>query len=489
MALPKVTPGSYNYGAYANPQQVKLADTTDIARGIGQIGAGVTRAFDIKRQKEDEIAREDRAEARKVAGELRADVRQKEFEERAKQRQIETENRQEARLNKRELSKEFRSAYQLGRKLDSVIAKNVTDKNMQKAAESIQAIRNNKDLSFDEKMALLGAAEDNFEELLTAIEMTRTISGNKAILNVPANEILSEEGRIIQGLARSGMDDIIALSDFDGGGLGSEFTFQYIDENGVEKPISMTGYEIKNLLSNIDQNFEVKHVFGTQEDLAAVNLFKNVYDKSAMKYDELYYTDEGKLNESEYINMLMNDQSIVSQVTNTKSAASLYKTLTNGENYEPNNTSHREMIARHYAEAAMQSIKLQNPGIFDQPPTAEKQTGLTAESYNKLGSQGEKENALKVELIRRAQTGNIDALKSNKAFENFMFDGKVYKGTIIDEDGDEIEKTFTPSEMVDQYVNMMPKTWRASTEGSIFSKKQKDGRIDMGEFNQNVISQ
>ena len=34
MALPKVTPGSYNYGAYANPQQVKLADTSAVGKGI-----------------------------------------------------------------------------------------------------------------------------------------------------------------------------------------------------------------------------------------------------------------------------------------------------------------------------------------------------------------------------------------------------------------------------------------------------------------------
>lgn len=467
MALPKVTPGNYNYGAYANPKQVKLADTSAIGAGLEKAAAGVTRALDIQRKKEDELAREDRAEERKVAGEQRAVERQKDAEKRAEQKQIRTEQRQEARIDKRAFRKEFRDVYQLGLKLDSLNAKSITDKTMKSAAESIQTIKNNKELSYDEKMALLGAAEDNFEEMLETHELIRTISGNKSILDVPPGEILSEEGRILQGIAKSGIADVVALSDYDGAGLGAEYTFRYTDENGVEKPISLPAYEIKNLINNADKNFEVKHVFGTQEDLASVNEFINIYESSNMKFDPLYYGPEGKLNEDEFINMLMNDESTVAKVAGTRSAASLYKTITNGEQYEPNNTQHRERVARYYAENAMKSLKIKNPGIFDSMPKTKTGTeALKIEDYKGL-NQSEKKTELTKELKRRAATGDISILKGYEKFKGLLWDGEKY----VDKEDDEI--IFYPSEIVEEFIDGS-KTWQADSELGIFSKTKDD---------------
>ena len=475
MALPKVTPGSYNYGAYANPQQVKLADTSAIGKGLEKAAAGVTRALDIKRQ-EEQVEKSQEFQKEMLEERFSQQTRLAELQnDLIKQRQISAEERAKQATS----DLKFQSALETAIKVDQINASRMTIENSKIATESIQAIRNNKELSAEEINAQIAVAQDNLNEYIESHGLIAAAASNTQILNVPTSEILNEEGKILKGLINSAAKDIVAFSDYDPKGLGAEFTFQYEtgrrNEDGTPeiKPISLTASQVKSLLENADKKFETKHVFGTDEDINAVNLFKTVYANSAMKTDPLYYTDEGKLNEEEFVNMLMNDQTIVSQVAGTRSASSLFKTNI-GVDYEPNNTKHREYVARYYAEQAMQSIKIQNPGIFDQPPTAKTQTGLTTEAYNKLGSQGEKENALKVELIRRAQSGDIDALKSNKAFENFMFDGKVYKGTIIDEDGDEVEKTFTPAEMVDQYVNMMPKTWRATTEGSIFGKAEND---------------
>ena len=61
MALPKVTPGNYNYGSYSNPKQVKLADTSAIGVGLEKTAAGVAKALDIERKEKQKIAAEERA--------------------------------------------------------------------------------------------------------------------------------------------------------------------------------------------------------------------------------------------------------------------------------------------------------------------------------------------------------------------------------------------------------------------------------------------
>lgn len=471
MALPKVTPGSYSYGAYANPQQVKLADTSAIGKGLEKAAAGVTRALDIQRQEEAKKADQERADKIRKEGYDQQKEMTKLSSDLAEGRDIRKSQRQEARAERKEFKQEFRDVYQLGLKLDSLNAKSITDKTMKSASEYIQSIKNNKELSYDEKMATLGAAEDNFEEMLETHNLIRTISGNKSILDVPPGEILSEEGRILQGIAKSGIADVVALSDYDGAGLGAEYTFRYTDENGVEKPISLPAYEIKNLINNADKNFEVKHVFGTQEDLASVNEFVNVYDKSNIKLDPLYYGPEGKFNEEEFVNMLMNDEVTVAKVAGTRSAASLYKTISNGEQYEPNNTKHKERVAKYYAEAALKSIKIKNPGIFDSMPKTETGTEtLNIEDYKGL-NQSEKKTELTKELKRRAATGDISILKGYEKFKGLLWDGEKY----VDKEDEDI--VFYPSEIVEEFIDGS-KTWQADSELGIFKKPQGPNKYD-----------
>lgn len=51
MALPKITAKSYNYGAYANPKAVKLADRSGLAKGIVQAAGTIAQASAEKKKK------------------------------------------------------------------------------------------------------------------------------------------------------------------------------------------------------------------------------------------------------------------------------------------------------------------------------------------------------------------------------------------------------------------------------------------------------
>jgi hypothetical protein len=57
MALPKITAKSYNYGAYANPKAVKLADRSGLAKGIVQAAGTIAEGL-VQKKKKDKLEEE-----------------------------------------------------------------------------------------------------------------------------------------------------------------------------------------------------------------------------------------------------------------------------------------------------------------------------------------------------------------------------------------------------------------------------------------------
>lgn len=57
MALPKISAKSYNYGAYANPKAVKLADRSGLAKGIVQAAGTIAEGF-VQKKKKDKLEEE-----------------------------------------------------------------------------------------------------------------------------------------------------------------------------------------------------------------------------------------------------------------------------------------------------------------------------------------------------------------------------------------------------------------------------------------------
>jgi hypothetical protein len=57
MALPKISAKSYNYGAYANPKAVKLADRSGLAKGIVQAAETIAEGL-VQKKKKDKLEEE-----------------------------------------------------------------------------------------------------------------------------------------------------------------------------------------------------------------------------------------------------------------------------------------------------------------------------------------------------------------------------------------------------------------------------------------------
>ena len=470
MALPKVTPGSYNYGAYANPQQVKLADTSAIGKGIEK---GADKA--VSALMRDEKRRQQLAdvESQREFTRERDETQQQNALERTKfssdlleQRTI----RAEERRKKEALELEKFEQDVIASKIDSIAAGKITEENAITAAEALANVDDRV------KRAVISS---NQQEWLESHSLMKNFY-NEKLEGIGATQIIGQQGKILKGLQDAITDDRIAFSSWDPEGLGAGYSFTY-DTGQGRKTIEMSAAGIKSLIKNSDKLIQTKHNIGsTQEDQAAIGMVMQRYQNMEASNDPMYYDEDLNgnkvFNKNKFAEQLMNDPTFVNIVTDNESARNIFRTLTDGEDYDSTNTSHKELVARDYIDVAMRSIEVTNPSLFKSTPQERRnattnQFGLSDNFEEKNLKEQQAELSAKLfQLVDSGQAAFVDDFLKSKDVDNV--------------------ESMSTAEKIQLYKDTLKDTWYSQVESILKAPKNSNNNtIDMGQYESNTISE
>ena len=465
MALPKVTPGRYNYGSYANPKQVKLADTSAIGTGLEKIAAGAGKALDIKRKKEEQIEKEQRAEARVERQADRAQERRKEFAEFQSDINIES---YEKRLDIAQEKKDEIAERDLNRRAEVInlnsrkkLATITTAENLKIMDEELANIDLDESLNDDQRYSKKMIFINERNESMSAIKNMQSFQSEQ-LESVAYSSLLTEDARILKGIQEAKNADAITFNGIDAA-AGGTFTIPYINKDGKPDDIVLSATEINNYLSNADKYVEIKQPVGSsKEDQQVIGQVLNIFKEAELREDELYYDTKSDgtkvLNKEAFKEQMMQNPLLLNQAAAVGKNA--FRTMTGGQDYDPNNSKHNEMVLREYVDVALRSLESTNPSLFKMP---EKETGgfKFPPNYNSL-SDAKQKNILKRGLESEVKAGNISIIQDYFGEEFKVEDGKYFLQ----------DTEVSPARLIENYIEAAGNTWQASTENLLRQKPE-----------------
>ena len=477
MALPKVSPGQYNYGAYANPKQVKLADTSAIGAGLMKAAESVAKGYTKK--KDREFAQQEQLRREKRADEIREETREATFAQQEKMAKLSsglTEGRQiraEQRAKKEEEEEILDKQIQIGLKADQLFAAQISKGTMQSFAE---------DVGNETDPNLKAVKAELFEDIIQIHGMAKNFAVSSALENVSPDQILTRKGKMLAGLKYSINKGIVAITPDDETNMGGRFVFKTFtgnkDSRGNEimKEVSLMPNELQALLEGMDEHVKLKHAIGTtEEDLLALGgikeSVKNIVSNNPLeKTPDLYIqNDKGEnvIDDGRLTSLIRQQPTLMNQITRTKSARDYYMTVAGGE-YDPNNKEHQDIVIQDYIQHALGDIRGEVPELLQAQEKTES-TGLPSDHEtkreNETAAQFDKrqdENYLNL-VLKNAMRGDLSVIQGiDPELGGFAFKNGVY----IDPDDDDV--TFTPAQLIDQLSSRLGKKLPMYIEAELF---------------------
>ena len=467
MALPKVTPGNYNYGSYANPKQVRLADTSAIGQGIERMADKAVGAL----QRDD-------AERKKRAAEERARDFQRETATTAFERSMTKMERQselgvesyEQKLGIQQEAKETAELRDIERRSTVInleakkrLASVLSAENLKQMDESLATIKNDPNLTDDEKFAQLTVLESQRKETLSAYNNMKSFE-SPLLESTADSALLTREARIIKGIldAKKSNTAIFNGIDPDAGGT---YTIDYKNEKGGVEAIQLSSSEINDLLSNADKYVEVKHATGTsQADQQVMAQVLNIFEQAELRGDELYYKEGPngtKVLDKELFKekMIQNPMLLNAAAVNGKP---IYRTMTSGGEYDPTNSQHAMMVLNEYIDASLRSLEATRPSLFQMPE--KKPTGFQLPPDYEGLSDAKQKTILKRGLESKVKEGDISIIQ-----DYFGEDLEVKDGKYILQDTE-----MSASRLIENYIEAAGNTWQSSTENLLRKKAEPE---------------
>ena len=457
MALPKVTPGNYNYGSYSNPKQVKLADTSAIGVGLEKTAAGVAKALDIERKEKQKIAAEERArdfqrETATTAFERRmtAMERQSELGVESYEQKLDIAQEKKDEIEQRDLD---RRAEIINLESKKQFAAVTTEENLRKMDEQLAIIENNPELDENQKFAAKTVYIDQRQNSMSALKNIQAFNSEE-LNTTPYSALLTDEARIIKGIQEAKNNDLITFNGVDSN-VGGTFTVPYIDKSGNPKEIMLSATEINNYLSNADQYVETRHATGTSEaDMQVIGQVLNVFEQAELRGDELYYKEGPggkKVLDKELFKEKMETHPLLLNMA-AKSGKPIYRTITSGGQYDPTNTKHAKAVLREYIDASLRSLEATRPSLFEMPK--QKPTGFQLPPDYESLSDSKQKTILKRGLESKVKEGDVSIIQ-----DYFGEDLEVKDGKYILQDTE-----MSASRLIENYIEAAGNTWQSSTE-------------------------